>query len=119
MRRVQKAGTRIAREADCRPELQRMSLLGPGKIIQQIVQWHLEIVAVRDALIQAEKRVPWLVGIAHHSEALPRESPVKGIGETWAEDCGVADDKAFAVVNRRLLRSIAWQKGSSWVPQIL
>jgi len=77
MRGVQKTRARIAGKANRRPELKAMIFLGPGKVIQKVVHSHLEIVAIGEALIQPQKRVPRLVGIPHHSKTLPRVSQWK------------------------------------------
>jgi len=43
------------------------------------VHAYSKIVAVSDALIQSQKRVPGLVRIPYDSKALASEPPVKGI----------------------------------------
>src|SRR6267143_387821 len=80
---------------------------------------HLEIVAICDALIQPQKFVPSLVRIAHNPEALPGESPMKGISERRAKNRGVADRKSFTVVGSGLLGSIAREERGTRVAQIL
>src|ERR1700692_1462285 len=44
---------------------------------------------------------------------------MEGISESGIENPEVTDDKAFAVISGGFLRSIAWQKGSSGVAQVL
>ena len=119
MRGVQKACARIAGKANRGPELEDMILFGPGEIIQQVMRTHLEIAAIRDALIQPQKSVPRLVGITHNAETLPGVSPMEGIGESGAKDSGVAEGEPLAVVGGSLLGSVSWQEGSSGVAQIL
>src|ERR1700686_1872073 len=109
----------IGSQADDAAKLEGMRLPCPGQIILQVVQTYLEIVAINEALIEPQEGVPRLVGIADDAKTLPRESPEKRIGEIVAEHSGIAESKAFAVVDVRLLRRIAGQKWSAWVAQIL
>ena len=116
---VEKTRSGIAGKANSGPELKDMRLLRPGEIIQQVVNGHLEIATVGDALIHPEERVPGLVGITYDAEALAGESPVKRISERGAEHGGVAEGKAFAVIGSGLFGRIARQERGSRVAQIL
>src|SRR6266403_1388009 len=91
----------------------------PGEIIQQVMNAHLEIVAIGDALIEPQKSVPRLVVVAHNAEALPRVSPTEGIGESRAKNSGIAEGEPFAMVCGVLLGSVSGQEGGSGVSQIL
>src|SRR5579863_5834197 len=77
--------------------------------------------AVDDALIEPQESIPCLAvgGITDDAEALPGESPDKRIGESGAKHGGVSEGKPLAVVGCSLLGSIAGQKGSPRVAQIL
>src|ERR1700687_468536 len=85
------------------------------------MQAYLEIVTIVDALIQAQKCVPRLIvgGVTDDAEALPGESPNKGIGESGANHRGVSEGEPFAVVAGGLLRRVARQEGGPRVAQIL
>src|ERR1700738_3180306 len=109
----------IAGQADRSPKLEGMRLPGPRQIILQVVQAYLEIVAVNDSLIQPQEFVPGLVGISDDAKALPRKSPEKRICEIGVEHRGIAESKAFAVVDVGLFRRIARQKRSARVAYIL
>src|SRR5579859_5960042 len=76
---MQVTDSRITREPSVGPELQRVRPLDPRKIVQQIVDRHLQIVAVGETFIQTEELVPRLVRVADDPRALPRESPMKRI----------------------------------------
>src|SRR3981189_1045211 len=91
---VQIARTGITGEGNGGPELQGMPTFGPGEIVQQVMRTHLEVVAIGNALVQPQKRVPRLVAThgttySIHAITLPRVSPTKGIRESGAKNGGV------------------------------
>src|SRR5216684_8581344 len=118
---MEKTFAGIARQANGRPKLEGVGFLGPRQIILQVVQVHLEIVAIVDALIQAQKCVPCLIvgGITDDAVALPCESPYKRIGKSGANHRGVSEGRPFAVVAGGLLRRVARKEGGTRVEKIL
>ena len=73
------ADARIAGEAGVATELQRVPAFGPGKVVSEIVNRSLRIVAVNDALIEAIENIPLLVGISQYAGALASEAPMKAV----------------------------------------
>src|SRR4029077_2318303 len=95
---VQEAGTRVPGDFDRGSKLKRVRPLGPGEIINKIVQRQLEIVTEGNPLVQTKELVPLLVGVADNPKALPGVSPMEGVDHGWVENDGVSQSKSFAVV---------------------
>ena len=116
---MEHADARIARKTYVRAELKRMGALGPGKIIQQIVNRQLEAVTVVDALVERVDDVPWLLCVADESRAFPGVSPMKRVSDRRANYCGVTDCKSLTVIYNGLLGRRTWEKRSLRIRQIL
>ena len=118
---MEKTFARIARQADGRSKLERVGFLGPRQIIPEVVQVYLEIVAVIDALIQAEECIPCLIvrGVTDNAETLPGESPYKRVSKSGAQNRSVSEGKPFAVIARGLLRRVAREERGPRVAQVL
>src|SRR5246127_322610 len=99
---MQVAGARISGDFNRGSKLERVGPLGPGKVIDKIVQRQLEIVAEVNSLIQTQERVPLLVGVAYDAKALASESPMKGVGHGRTENGDISQGKPFAMVDNSL-----------------
>lgn len=117
--RVQIACARIARDSNQPTKLESVRAFAPGNVIDEIVQWDLEIVAKRDALVRAQKFVPLLVGVADQAETLACKSPVKRICDCGTEYRYVTEGKAFTVIGNGLFGGVAGQKRRSGIAHIL
>src|SRR5713101_10206243 len=67
---MEKTFAGIARQANGSPKLEGVGFLDPRYVVLQVVQAYLEIVAIVDALIHAQKCVPRLIvgGITDDAE---------------------------------------------------
>src|SRR4030088_954959 len=95
---MQVAGARIAREAEVSAELEGMRALRPGEVIHQVVNWNSKILAIGESLVEADERVPLLIGVTHDAEALAGESVAEVVHHGSAEHGGVTDCETPAVI---------------------
>ncbi len=116
---VQITHPRIAGHADVAANLQTVSSLGPGKIVGEIVNRKLKILAIGDALIETDEGIPGLIGVAQDSVACPRESVMKAVDGAGTDHVGVADGEPLAVVINHGFRRCAWEEGFAQVVPVL